>query len=194
MNDAPSAVMQIARVESTVEMKYPSATADGLTGVIARSFAAPFTLSEIMRRFEQNATRYTAYRKQRRHKLTADGRVYKLFGNLKRRRERGGKAVAVDIPEEGYVQNEKYQRSYQGGEKHSLILEKQIAVASYESAESCHFSVPWPSFFPVTARNTSSIFPFVISKSPKSPGFSIISFVALAVSGTEIRKASPILS
>ena len=56
MNDAPSAVMQIARVESTVEMKYPSAMADGLTGVIARSFAAPFTLSEIMRRFEQNAT------------------------------------------------------------------------------------------------------------------------------------------
>jgi len=107
--------------------------------------------------------RHTANRKQGRHEPSADEalgqriRHGKPFGNA------GKEAVAVNVPEKGDEQQKNDERRDQRGKKHALILKKQLGIASDKIAERSHLSSPPASFFPVTARNTSSILPFVIS-------------------------------
>ena len=62
----------------------------------------------------------------------------------------------------GAFEYQQYERGYEGREEHALIPEKQLYVAAYEGSECGHASSP-PGLTPVTARNTSSMRPFVIS-------------------------------
>ena len=51
----------------------------------------------------------------------------------------------------------------QRGKEHSLIFEKQFDISFDKNESHTHFSAPPTNVLPVTARKTSSIFPFVIS-------------------------------
>lgn len=89
--------------------------------------------------------------------------VNELLGDVHTLGQGGGKAVPVDLCQECGVQHQQDHGGNQGRKEHGFVLEKQLAVAADQIAQSCHLSIPPVSFLPVTARNTSSIFPLVIS-------------------------------
>lgn len=107
--------------------------------------------------------RHAAHRQQRRNQFAAHGSVNQLLRHRSQPCDPHGKAVPIDIAQKGHIQHQQNGRGDHRGEKHPLIPKKQLAISSYQSAQSSHFSAPPVNFLPVTARNTSSIRPLVIS-------------------------------
>ena len=108
--------------------------------------------------------RYAAHREQRGHELSADAAVQQLVRHARpRRRERGAEGIGIDVFQKCCVKHEQDQRRDEQGEKEPLVLEIKLDIAPDERGKSGHFPSPPASFLPVTARNTSSILPFVIS-------------------------------
>ena len=105
-----------------------------------------------------------AHRQQGGHQLAAYHTVeHAVSHGGARLLQSGAEGVVKHLLQKGGVQHQQDHRGDEGRVKHALILEIELYIAPDQRTKSCHFSSPPVSFLPVTARNTSSILPLVIS-------------------------------
>ena len=108
--------------------------------------------------------RHTADRQQRGHQLSAHAAAdQRVRHRGARGLQRAAEGILINASKKGSVKHQQDQRGDEGCEKHPLVPEIQLGIPFYKCAKLFHFPAPPVSFLPVTARNTSSIRPLVIS-------------------------------